>query len=134
MNATWRAASLVIGTVTLVSAISWPAAAQPGPSPRAKPESVTVAAGARYQAGTLYRWFAGGAYRDLWATPIRVPVLDWETYVGGLHPTKAGGGMQTKSLRFETTNGAEYVFRLADKGATGAPEGFEHTPVGRFFQ
>jgi hypothetical protein len=134
MNATWRAASLVIGTATLVSAVSWPAAAQPGPSPRAKPESVTVAAGARYQAGTFYRWFAGGAYRDLWATPIRVPVLDWETYVGGLHPTKEGGGMQTKSLRLETADGAEYVFRLSDKGATGTPLGFEHTPVGRFYQ
>jgi hypothetical protein len=46
MNATWRAASFVIGTVTLVSAVLWPAAAQPGPSPGAKPNSVTVAAGA----------------------------------------------------------------------------------------
>lgn len=61
MNATWRAASLVIGTATLVSAVSWPAAAQPGPSPGLKPESVTVTAGARYQAGTFYRWLAGGA-------------------------------------------------------------------------
>jgi hypothetical protein len=85
-------------------------------------------------AGSLYRWLAGGAYRDLWATPIRVPVLDWETYFGGLHPTKEGGGMQTKSLRLETADGTEYVFRLSDKGATGAPEGFQHTPVGRFYQ
>ncbi len=134
MNATWRAASIVIGTATLVSAVSWPAAAQPGPSPTLKPESVTVAAGARYQAGTFYRWFAGGAYRDLGAMPIRVPVLEWQTYLGGLHPTKEGGGMQTKSLRLETADGTEYVFRLSDKGATGAPKGFEHTPVGGFFQ
>ena len=134
MNGAWRAASIVIGTATLVSVVSWPAAAQPGPSPTLKPESVTVAAGARYQAGSLYRWLAGGAYRDLWATPIRVPVLDWQTYFGGLHPTKEGGGMQTKSLRLETADGTEYVFRLSDKGATGAPEGLQHTPVGRFYQ
>ena len=138
MNVTRRAASIVIGTATLASVVSWPAAAQPGLSPTLrptlKPESVTVAAGARYQAGSLYRWLAGGAYRDLWATPIRVPVLDWETYFGGLHPTKEGGGMQTKSLRLETADGTEYVFRLSDKGATGAPEGFQHTPVGRFYQ
>jgi hypothetical protein len=134
MNATWRAASIAIGTATLVSVVSWPLAAQPGLSPTPKPESVTVAAGARYQAGTLYRWFAGGTYRDLWAMPIRVPVLDWETYLGGLHPTKEGGGMQTKSLRLETSDGSEYVFRLSDKGATGTPEGLQHTPVGRFYQ
>ncbi|HMA23573.1 MAG TPA: hypothetical protein VKP00_06255, partial [Gemmatimonadaceae bacterium] len=113
------------------------AAAQPGlsiPLPAARPESVTVAAGARYQAGALYRWFAGDTYRDLWAMPIRVPVLDWQTYVGGLHPTKEGGGMQTKSLRLETADGAEYVFRLSDKGETGAPKGLENTAVDRFFQ
>ena len=134
MNATRRAASIVIGTATLVSVVSWPGAAQPRLSPALKPESVTVAAGARYQAGTLYRWLAGGAYRDLWVTPIRVPVLDWQTYFGGLHPTKEGGGMQTKSLRFETADGTEYVFRLSDKGATGAPDGLRRTPVGRFYQ
>ena len=33
MSATWRAASLVVGTATLVSAVSWPAAAPPGPLP-----------------------------------------------------------------------------------------------------
>src|SRR5438045_8597552 len=98
------------------------AAAQAGLSiapPAAKPESVTVAAGARYKAGAFHRWFTGDTYRDLWTIPIRVPVLDWQTYVGGLHPTKEGGGMQTKSLRLETANGAEYVFRLADKAETG---------------
>jgi hypothetical protein len=100
----------------------------------AKPESVTVAAGERYQAGTLHRWFSGGTYRDLWAMPIRVPVLDWQTYLGGLHPTKEGGGMQTKSLRLENAGGSEYVFRLTDKLATGAPGPLKHTPVDRFFQ
>jgi hypothetical protein len=111
--------------------------AQAGLSPMtfsAKPESVTVAAGARYQAGALHRWFSGDTYRDLWTMPIRVPVLNWQTYVGGLHPTKEGGGMQTKSLRLETANGAEYVFRLSDKAETGTPRQFKNTPVHEFFQ
>jgi hypothetical protein len=99
-----------------------------------QPESVTVAAGRRYQAGTLHRWFAGSAYRDLWATPIRVPVFDWGTYAGGLHPTKLGGGMQTKSLRFETAGGAEYVFRLSDKSVLSTPEQVQGTPAVRIFQ
>src|SRR5438046_164997 len=58
-------------------------------------ESVTVAAGSDYQARWLHRWFFGDTYRDLWATPFRVPVLDFRTYAGGLHPTKVGGGMET---------------------------------------
>src|SRR6185436_16864126 len=83
--------------------------------PPSKPESVTHAASTRYRAGPFLHWLAGGPNRDLWAIPIRVPVLDWQTYAGGLHPTKEGGGMQTKSLRFETAAGVEYVFRLSDK-------------------
>jgi hypothetical protein len=100
----------------------------------AQRDSVTVAAGRRYQAGALGRWFLGGTYRGLWATPIRVPVLDWQRYAGGLHPTKEGGGMQTKSLRFEAANGAEYVFRLSDKSVNSGPEELKGTPVDGIFQ
>jgi len=97
-------------------------------------ESVTVTAGTRYQAGMLHRWLSGSAYRELWAMPIRVPVFDWATYAGGLHPTKVGGGMQTKSLRFETADGTEYVFRLADKSVLSTPEQVQGTPVAGIFQ
>jgi hypothetical protein len=99
-----------------------------------KPESVTIAAGKRYQAGPVLRWLSGSAYRDLWAMPIRVPILDWRHYAGGLHPTKMGGGLQTKSLRFETAEGSEYVFRLADKNVLSMPEAVKGTPVAGIFQ
>lgn len=127
----------LIAATALASAAPSMSAAQAGMSialAAAKPESVTVAAGARYQAGAFHRWFTGDTYRDLWTMPIRVPVLDWQTYVGGLHPTKEGGGMQTKSLRLETANGSEYVFRLSDKAETGTPRQFKNTPVNGFFQ
>ena len=52
--------------------------------------------------GRFHRWLLGANYRDLWTTPIRVPLFDWHSFAGGLHPTKEGGGNQTKSLRFET--------------------------------
>src|SRR5438045_1501992 len=84
---------IVVGAATVAAPSI--AASQANLSPvtvAAKPESVTVAAGARYQAGALRRWLSGDAYRDLWTMPIRVPVLDRHTYVGGLHPTKEGGG------------------------------------------
>jgi hypothetical protein len=57
----------------ILSAVPSFAATQVGPSPAAAPESVTVAAGTRYKAGALHRWFSGGTYRDLWTTPIFTP-------------------------------------------------------------
>jgi hypothetical protein len=124
-----------VGAATIAFACpSVAAALQADYSPPAKPESVTVAAGKRYEAGAFRRWLSGNTYRDLWVTPIRVPVLDWRTYAGGLQPTKEGGGMQTKSLRFEATNGAEYVFRLSDKSVTSGPEQLKNTPADAIFQ
>ena len=77
--------------------------------------TTTIAAGAKYAAGAMRRWFLGAGYRDLWTTPIRVPFLDLDTFAGGLKPLKAGGGMQTKSLRLVTKDGNEYVFRCVQK-------------------
>ena len=42
-------------------------------------------------------------------------MLDLRTYAGGLKPTKKGGGMQTKSLRFEAADGREFRVRSVDK-------------------
>lgn len=76
---------------------------------------VTTAAGERYRAGPFHRWILGRHYRDLWTMPVRVPVLDLEETAGGLTPTRTGGGMQTRSLRFMGEDGREYAFRSVDK-------------------
>ena len=108
----------------VVAAIAWlaPAGAQePGHwhsdtvKAKAKTESVTVVAGKQFARGGFYRWVFGDNYRDLWTTPIRVPVLHLHAYANGLHPTKEGGGNQTKSLRLENDEGVEYVFRLSKR-------------------
>ncbi|RIK79211.1 hypothetical protein DCC62_06010 [candidate division KSB1 bacterium] len=80
--------------------------------------------GSRYQRGGLHKFFFGAHYRDVWSTPINVPKLDLNTFAGGLTPTKKGGGMQTKSLRFDAGDGREFAFRSLDKnpGATLPPE------------
>jgi hypothetical protein len=75
------------------------------------------------------RFILGDTYRDLWTTPIRVPVLDLRRFAGGLTPTKTGGGNQTRSLRFVSADGTEYVFRLVDKDNASVPAGFEQTIV-----
>src|SRR6185369_1160817 len=97
--------------------------------PIAAQDSVTIIAGERYQAGGFERLVLGATYRDLWATPIRVPLLDLRRFAGGLVPTKVGGGNQTKSLRFVAANGSEYVFRLVDKDKVPVPPGFEGTII-----
>ncbi len=87
-------------------------------------ESTIVAPGPQYRKSGVWAVFAGRHYRDLWVTPIRVPVLDLERFAGGLRPLRAHTGSQTKSLRFAGADGREYQFRSVDKDptATLAPE------------
>jgi hypothetical protein len=76
----------------------------------------------------------GSEYRDLWSAEIRVPILNLDTTGGGLTPTTAGGGFQTKSLRFRGNDGLEYSFRSVDKDLDVLPPGFEGTIVERLVQ
>lgn len=93
-------------------------------------DTVTVAAGTEYQAGRVQQLFLGSDYRDLWATPIRAPVLDPTTFAGGLTPIKEGGGFSTKSLRMRGRNGRKYVFRSINKDVTrGLPSDLKNTVV-----
>lgn len=105
-----RSAALLLGA--LMPAL---AEAQATGNGRHPPDSVTVVAGSRYQKPALYRWLFGGAYRDLWLTPIRVPVLDLQRFDGGLVADDLGGGNATLSLRFNSVDGSRYVFRTVDK-------------------
>jgi hypothetical protein len=85
------------------------------PVQTASSESLRVVPGARYRAGWFHRLFLGSHYRDLWTTPLKVEVLDLETFAGGLRPTKRGGGTQTKSLRFRGADGRDYAIRSVEK-------------------
>jgi hypothetical protein len=91
-------------------------AQRPGVPPSvATSDSVTIVPGAHYHAGGLHRFLFGDNYRDLWTTPIRLPVLDLRSFAGGLRPEKSGGGNQTSSLHLVTPDGVGYVFRSVDK-------------------
>ena len=92
------------------------------PAPAPGTATVTVEAGAHYRASGFHRLFFGGTYRDLWTTPMVVPVLNLETFAGGLRSPKLGGGNQTKSLHFTAADGSEYDFRSVDKDGVGLPD------------
>ena len=116
MSSVRRAASI---------AFAWGCAGGPavllGQSPDSlHPRQVQVAAGARYRVGPLHRFLLGAHYRDLWAAPVTVDVLDLNTFAGGLRPTQCAGRRQTKSVRLQGADGHVYVFRSVDKDPTQA--------------
>lgn len=120
--------------LVILGCASVPAAAQSGRPAPATPESVTVVAG-DYSAGWFHRLFLGSRYRELWSTPIRVPVLDLDRYAGGLRVLQRGGGTQTKSLRLRGADGRQYSFRSVDKDPTAIlPDELRETIAGRLVQ
>jgi hypothetical protein len=92
-------------------------------------DTVIVTAGEMYKAGGFHRFFLGDNYREQWTTPIRVPVLDLKSFHGGLKPTKIGGGMQAKSLRFVAADSSEYVFRQVRKTNVALGPEYEGTLI-----
>jgi len=86
--------------------------------PVGPPRRETVVAGEHYRAGWLHRLLLGTHYRDLWATPIDVEVLDLSRFAGGLTPTGCGGRRQTKVLRLLGKDGRQYAFRSIEKDPT----------------
>lgn len=74
-----------------------------------------VVPGKRFHAGWFKRWFYGSEYRNLWNTPIEIPVLDLEKVGGGLTPLRTGGFGQSISLHFTGKDGLRYTVRSLDK-------------------
>ena len=87
------------------------ASAQVVPPPKPGTDSVTVQASRKYGAHGLHSFLLGDNYRDLWAKPIKVPVLNLGTYAGGLKGEEEGGNAQTRNLHLRGADGREYVFR-----------------------
>ena len=118
-----------LAALLFLGSLARPAHAQLEPALSPDVDSVSIAPGARYAAGGLHQFFFGKSYRHLWKTPLRVPVLDLSAFDGGIKPTKLSGGMQTKSLRFETSGGREWVFRSVDKDNVAMAPRFKGTVV-----
>ncbi|SFP87145.1 hypothetical protein [Hymenobacter arizonensis] len=98
------------------------------------PDSTTVVrpAGPEYDRSAAWEFFWGKHYRDIWATPVTVPVLRLATALpGGLHPLQAGGSYQTRTLRLRAANGKDFVLRSVDKDASVAlPAGWKRKLLG----
>lgn len=99
----------------LVILFTLPRAGLPDASFTVRGAVATGVAATRYRAGPIRRALLGEGWRDAWAAEIRVPVLDPDTFAGGLIPVRTGTGNQTRSLHLDGADGRRYVFRVADK-------------------
>ena len=74
-----------------------------------------VVPGGRFRTNRFVQWIYGSDYRQLWTTPIEVPVLDLDTVGGGLSPMRPGGAGQSVALHFLGKDGRRYTVRSIDK-------------------
>jgi len=82
-----------------------------------EPAARTRAANPMYaELSTFRSWLQGRNNRQLWATPVTLPVLD----ITGLVPLKMGGGSQTTTIRLRNEQGREYMIRTVDKDAVSS--------------
>ena len=109
--------------------------AQAGGPPPPTRDSATVVSGEQYEAGSVFMKFMGRGYRNLWTTPIRVPVADLAQWGGGgLTPFNVGGGMTTQTLHLRGVDGRRYVLRSVDKTPGALGEELQGTPVEEIMQ
>ncbi|MFT5070877.1 MAG: hypothetical protein ACI8V8_000838 [Chitinophagales bacterium] len=82
------------------------------------PDSVVVAANIGFKAKKFKSFLMGNQYRSTWASPVKVPVINFDTEKGGIVPIKKGGGMASNSLRVENSEGDQYALRSINKDLT----------------
>ncbi len=66
----------------------------------------------------FHKFLWGDRFRKQFGTSVKAPTVNLDTMYGGLKPVRKGGGNQSKSLRLEDKNGAQYVMRALKKQAS----------------
>jgi len=90
-------------------------------------DSIIVPTSLKYKNPSLLkRLFLGKNYREVWETPVKVPVFKFSE--SGFKIIELGGGQQTKSLQLEDKEARSWVLRTVDKEVTEAlPKGLRGT-------
>lgn len=79
-------------------------------------DSITIAISPAYDSvSKSHRFFFGESYRKLWATPVRMRIIDLQKEHGGMTVLQLGGGMETRSLRLRDASGREWALRTVQK-------------------
>ena len=99
-----------------LAAVEAPAAEVPAAE---TPATKTIVVGERFRAGELWRSLFGRDYRDLWTAPVELPMLDLQTFGGGLKAVRRLGHGQTQALALQGADGLAYTFRPVLKDPVG---------------
>jgi hypothetical protein len=107
-----------------------------GQQPNRTQDSITIAIAPEYdQVSSSHRFFLGENYRKLWATPVKMRIMNLRKEKGGLTISKLGGGNQTRSIRFVDPTGKEWVLRTIQKyPERGLPENLRPTIAKKIVQ
>ena len=76
------------------------------------PDSIQLAISSFYHTTRFGHWLLGKHHRDLWTTPIKLPVFKG---LDTLEFVKTGGGQQTTSVEVRNKEKLHYSFRSVDK-------------------
>jgi hypothetical protein len=113
----------VVAVMVVVCALAPVASAQ---------ETKVVTVGPEYAAGGAQRFWLGDGYRELWTTPVRLPVLDLKKEGGGLTPVRQVGQAQSVGLAMKGADGRSYTFRSLHKEPERMlPEPLRETVLGK---
>jgi hypothetical protein len=113
-----RGAAARAGALLALLAGAHAGAAAPEPPAAGGGATTVEVASRRYRASGLHRALLGRDYRDLWALPVRVEVLDLAAFGGGLAPVRRVGSGQSSGLALSGGDGRAYTFRALEKDAT----------------
>lgn len=98
----------------------------------AQPRTERLVAGQQFEAGGFHRMLWGANYRELWTSPVELPVLDLGTFAGGLKVVRRIGHGQTQALALAGANGVAFTFRPLVKDPIGLlPVELRETLAGR---
>ncbi|MBC5991339.1 hypothetical protein [Pontibacter cellulosilyticus] len=78
-------------------------------------DSVWVIPGRHYDRSGFHRFFWGDHNREIWVTPVKLPVFHLDSLHGGLQVVKKGGGFQSTSFELMDSTGRVYALRSIDK-------------------
>ena len=90
-------------------------------------DSITIAADPRLQASGFHRFLFGSLWRDVWSTPVKVKILNFDSsasnFIGDTILARTHQGVVTRLFHFKKENEFEYVFTpIVQDSASSLPQ------------
>ncbi len=106
----------------------------PKPRSASEDQDIIAAPNPDFSKGPIYKFLMGDQYRPSWTTPIKTPTFHLNKYYGGLTPIKKGGGLFSRTLRLENSDGKQFALRSINKDFFKAvPENLQHLEIMKLY-